>query len=100
VLRATLGDTLIEAAMCDLEDHQPARALARIDRVVAMLGPLDADRAPRGGVYLARWMALVALGRTAEARAAARTSLANLTGDALTAPSQAEMRRWLAAHGG
>ena len=96
IYNPTLADTLSAAAECDLGEHQPAAALARMDRALVLADKIDAEPAARGALHWMQWRALVALARRADATAAAKQALQEMTGDADSTVEQAAMRAWLA----
>ncbi len=93
-----LADVLVAAAGCDLAEHQPAQALARLERATAVTAALDPDPASRGHVDWLSTRALWALGRRTAAIAAARKAEQELAGDPDSVAELAATRAWLAAH--
>jgi tetratricopeptide (TPR) repeat protein len=92
------ADALVATALCDLAEHQPAQALAHLERASAIAARLDADPAMRGTVDWHTARALAALGRRGAAIALARKAAQEMAGDPDAAADLAAVRSWLAAH--
>ncbi|HEU4729553.1 MAG TPA: serine/threonine-protein kinase [Kofleriaceae bacterium] len=93
-----VADALVADVLCDLDEGQPAAALARLDRVAQIAAKLDADPATLGGVEWLKARAHAALGHMQIAIAAARKAEQALAGDPESTEELAAARAFLAAH--
>lgn len=89
---------LIDAAKCDLEANQPARALARIATIHSLAKKEGASE--RGAANSVAARAEWRLGHRARAVELARQSVSLLSVSKADAKPLAEVKAWLAAHGG
>jgi tetratricopeptide (TPR) repeat protein len=97
VAHPDVGEALVVAAECDLAAGQPAAALERLERAIAIAEKAKATPVVRGA---ARWplvRALWSLGRRDAARAEARRADEELGADADGAQARVAVRAWLTA---